>query len=188
MNRIPDFPESCRFSLRNTHKVKRILYEHPVFCGVTRVHAPRRSPVYMNKRTQARRQWTEHYSALQETSAWCIDRGWPHVIEWVTSHSFQRESYVTLGCILRGASTKIFPSLVSEIKKKRIIQSRVYELTSVARRASKKKREKITWRRMIRGCSLVIVSNRDLLLLNSTSRNGSKPGMTYCDYIRRPAK
>lgn len=97
-------------SLRNTHKVKRILYEHPVFCGVTRVHAPRRSPVYMNKRTQARRQWTEHYSALQETSAWCIDRGWPHVIEWVTSHSFQRESYVTLGCILRGASTKIFPS------------------------------------------------------------------------------
>lgn len=63
----------------------------------------------MNKRTQARRQWTEHYSALQETSAWCIDRGWPHVIEWVTSHSFQHESYVTLGCILQDASTKIFP-------------------------------------------------------------------------------
>lgn len=109
INRITNLPFGSSCFLSRIRKEKRILYEHPVFCGVTRVHAPRRSPVYMNKRTQARRQWTEHYSALQETSAWCIDRGWPHVIEWVTSHAFQHESYVTLGCILQDASTKISP-------------------------------------------------------------------------------
>lgn len=76
------------FSMR----AKSVSYGHPVFCGVTRARAPRRADLcmYVNERTRRRSQWTEHYSALQEETrrAWCIDRGWPHVIEWVTSRGF----------------------------------------------------------------------------------------------------
>lgn len=73
-------------------------YGHPVFCGVTRARASR--PVYVNKRTRRWSQWTEHYSALQETPALVH---WPRLTTRHRMNDVTRvlPRYVTLDCVAK---------------------------------------------------------------------------------------